>query len=360
MLTPGQRPTWWLSWAAMPYAAAMRLRSFGYEHGWLTQRRLPVPVISIGNLTVGGTGKTPIVIEVTQWLLAAGRRVAVLTRGYRRTSRDPFVLVSDGREICATQEEAGDEPFVIAQRCRQAIVAVGADRYRSGRRVLEHAAVDCMVLDDGFQHLGLHRDVNVLLVDATDANGLEQVLPAGRLREPLTAAKRATAVIVTRAEMPHQVDEVITRLRSAVDSVPMTAQVVFRAVDLVSLAGQASRSCDWCRGRRAFLVSGVGHPSSFRATVERLGVTVLDEAAYPDHHWYSPRDVAMLQARATDLKAEHVLTTEKDAGKIRPHLKEDDGRWWAARLGVEWRTGEADIRKTLIDAQSIGGGAVGA
>jgi len=360
VLTPGQRATWWLSWAAAPYAAGMRVRNFGYEHGWLTQRRLPVPVISIGNLTVGGTGKTPIVIEVTQWLLSAGRRVAVLSRGYRRTSRESFLLVSDGREILATQEEAGDEPCVIAQRCRLAVVAVGADRYRSGRRVLEQAAVDCIVLDDGFQHLGLHRDVNVLLVDATDASGLERVLPAGRLREPLTAARRATAVIVTRAEMPHQVDEVLTRLRSAVDTLPMTAQVVFQAVELVSLAGQASRSPDSCRSRAAFLVSGVGHPASFRATVEKLGVTVIGEAAYPDHHRYSPRDVAMVHARAVDLKADLVLTTEKDAGKIRPHLKQDDGRWWAVRLGVEWLTGEADIRKTLINVRLTAGRGVGA
>jgi tetraacyldisaccharide 4'-kinase len=100
------------------------------------------------------------------------------------------------------------------------------------------------------------------------------------------------------------------------------------------------------------LVSGVGHPASFRTTAEKLGVTVLDESAYPDHHWYSPGDVAMLQARAADLKAELVLTTEKDAGKIRPHLRHDDGRWWAARLGVEWLTGEADMRKTVTEVRS--------
>jgi tetraacyldisaccharide 4'-kinase len=310
-----------------------------------------VPVISIGNLTVGGTGKTPIVIEVTQWLLAAGKRVAVLSRGYRRTSREPFLLVSDGAHILTTPEQAGDEPSLIAQRCRQAVVAVGADRYRSGLRVLERTPVDCIVLDDGFQHLGLHRDVDLLLVDATDANGLTQVLPAGRLREPLIGAKRATAVIVTRAETAHQVDEVVTRLRSAVASMPMTAHVAFRAVDLVPLSGQADRSWQWCRGKRTLLVTGIGHPASFRATAEQMGVMVLDEAVYPDHYWYGLRDVALLEARADDLKAELVLTTEKDAGKIRPHLTENNGRWWAARLGVEWLTGEAEIRKVIAQAR---------
>ena len=148
---------WWLSWAAAPYERATRLRAYGYERGWFARRHLPVPVISIGNLTVGGTGKTPLVIQVTEWLLEAGRRVAVLSRGYRRTSREPRLLVSDGARIVATAEEAGDEPFLIAQRCPRAVVAVGVDRYRLGRHVLETCGVDCIVLDDGFQHLGVHR-----------------------------------------------------------------------------------------------------------------------------------------------------------------------------------------------------------
>jgi tetraacyldisaccharide 4'-kinase len=311
-----------------------------------------VPVISIGNLTVGGTGKTPIVIEVTQWLLASGKRVAVLSRGYGRTSREPFLLVSDGARILATPEDAGDEPYLIAQRCPQAVVAVGADRYRAGLRVLDKFRVDCIVLDDGFQHIRLHRDVDLLLLDATDAKGLTGVLPAGRLREPLTAAKRATALIVTRAERPSQVDEVMTRVRSAADPGPMTAQVVFRVVEIVSLSGLGSRSHEWCQGKRALLVSGVGHPASFRATADQLGVTVLDDAAYPDHYTYSGRAIVALRGRAADLKAELVLTTEKDAWKIRPHLTENDGRWWAVRLGVGWLAGEAEIRKTILEARS--------
>ena len=125
VLTPGQRPMWWLSWAAAPYEMATRLRAYGYEHGWFARRHLPVPVISIGNLTVGGTGKTPLVIQITEWLLEAGRRVAVLSRGYRRTSREPLLLVSDGARIVVTAEEAGDEPFLIAQRCPRAVLATG-------------------------------------------------------------------------------------------------------------------------------------------------------------------------------------------------------------------------------------------
>jgi tetraacyldisaccharide 4'-kinase len=350
VLTPGQRPTWWLSWAAAPYGWGIGLRAYAYERGWFAQRRLPVPVISVGNLTVGGTGKTPVVIDITQWLLGEGKRVAVLSRGYRRARGKSQLLVSDGVRVRAMPEEAGDEPFLIAQRCLNAVVAVGADRYRLGRRLLETCAVDCLVLDDGYQHLGLHRDVNLLLVDATDARGLEQLLPAGRLREPLAAAKRATAIIITRADQPSEVEEVIVRLRSAVEPLPQTAQVVFRPSEVVSVATGAGRSIEWCKGKTALLASGVGHGASFRRTAEALGVTIVGETVYPDHHRYDRSEVDTLRERAVKLKAELVLTTEKDAGKIRPYLLPTDGLWWAARLRVEWLTGEAAIRKTIMDA----------
>jgi tetraacyldisaccharide 4'-kinase len=350
VLTPGQKPTWWLSWAAAPYEVVVRLRAYGYERGWFAQRHLPVPVISVGNLTVGGTGKTPVVIEITQWLLEAGKRVAVLSRGYRRTGGEPQVVVSDGRRMLVTPDQAGDEPYLIAQRCPKAVVAVGTDRYRLGRSVLQTFAVDTIVLDDGFQHLGLHRDVNLLLVDATDARGLERMLPAGRLREPIKAAGRATAVIVTRAGELSRVNDVLARLRSAVDPLPQTAKVTFRAAELMLVATGAVRSVQWCQGKRTLLVSGIGHGASFRETAEVLGVEIVDEISYADHYAYNRSDVVNLRKRADALKAEMVLTTEKDAGKIRPYLTPDDVCWWAARLRVEWLTGDIAIRNLIMQA----------
>ncbi|MBM4124838.1 MAG: tetraacyldisaccharide 4'-kinase, partial [Nitrospira sp.] len=137
---------------AAVYGLAVRVRTVLYEKGWLARRKLPCRVISVGNLTVGGTGKTPMVIWITERLLAQGLRVAVLSRGYRRQSREPFLLVSDGRTVLAGISDAGDEPHLIARRCPSAVVAVGADRYRLGRWVLERFPIDCLVLDDGFQH----------------------------------------------------------------------------------------------------------------------------------------------------------------------------------------------------------------
>ena len=357
MLTPGQRPTRWLAWAAVPYRILARLRAFAYETGWLRRHTLPVPVVSIGNLTVGGTGKTPMVIELAERLLRDGKRVAVLSRGYRRTTRAPMLLVSDGARMLAGPKEAGDEPYLIARRCSQAVVAVGADRYRLGRWVLSQFAIDCFLLDDGFQHMGLHRDIDLLLIDATDLPGLDQVLPAGRLREPLEAAGRATAIIVTRAEKQTDVEAVLGRLRSAVKPLPITAQAAFHPQGLQAVMTGAGRSLESCQGKSALLVSGVGHAASFRATAGRLGVKILEEVVNADHHCYSGHEVARLRQLAVDLRADLVLTTEKDAGKLQPYLTHDDHQWWAVRLMVVWMAGEAALHRKIRDELSRLGGA---
>jgi len=318
-----------------------------YDWGWFAQRKLPVPVLSVGNLTLGGTGKTPVVIVLVDWLLAQGKRVAILSRGYRRTSTDPFLLVSDGERMLVNPKESGDEPFLMAQRCPKAIVAVGADRYELGNWVLNRFPVDCLVLDDGFQHLGLYRDVDLLLVDATDAEGLAAVVPSGRLREPLQAAARATAIVVTRADVPAQVTEVCHRLQATLGTMPDPIQVVFRPESLVSVVTGASQALSWSKGKTALLCSGVGHAGSFRTLVERMGLRILDEVAYADHHDYTSHDVERLRARAAELQAELIVTTEKDACKLALLLQRTDS-WWAIRLSTYVIAGEERLKQLVL------------
>jgi tetraacyldisaccharide 4'-kinase len=338
---------WWLLWAAIPYGVIARLRVLLYAWGWFPQRKLPVPVLSIGNLTLGGTGKTPVVIVLVDWLLAQGKRVAILSRGYRRTSTDPFLLVSDGERMLVNPKEAGDEPFLMAQRCPRAIVAVGADRYELGDWILNRFPVDCLVLDDGFQHLGLYRDVDLLLVDATDAEGLAAVIPSGRLREPLQAAARATAIVVTRADVPAQVTEVCHRLQSTLGTMPDPIQVVFRPESLVSVVTGASQALSWSQGKTALLCSGVGHAGSFRSLVERMGLKILDEVAYADHHDYTIHDVERLRTRAAELQADLIVTTEKDACKLAVLLQRTDS-WWAIRLSTYVISGEERLKQLVL------------
>ena len=334
-------------WAAIPYGVVAGLRALLYDWGWFAQRKLPVSVLSVGNLTLGGTGKTPVVIVLVDWLLAQGKRVAILSRGYRRTSTDPFLLVSDGERLLVNPKEAGDEPFLMAQRCPKAIVAVGADRYELGDWVLNRFPVDCLVLDDGYQHLGLYRDVNLLLVDATDAEGLAALVPSGRLREPLQAAARATAIVVTRADVPAQVTEVCHRLRATLGTMPDPIQVVFRPESLVSVVTGTSQTLSWSKGKTALLCSGVGHAGSFRSLVERMGMKILDEVAYADHHDYTSHDVQRLRARAAELQAELIVTTEKDACKLASLLQHTDS-WWAVRLTTYVSAGEERLKQLVL------------
>jgi tetraacyldisaccharide 4'-kinase len=287
------------------------------------------------------------VIVLVDWLLAQGKRVAILSRGYRRTSTDPYLLVSDGERLLVNPKEAGDEPFLMAQRCPKAIVAVGADRYELGDWVLNRFPVDCLVLDDGFQHLGLYRDVNLLLVDATDAEGLAALVPSGRLREPLQAAARATAIVVTRADVPAQVTEVCHRLRATLGTMPDPIQVVFRPESLVSVVTGTSQALSWSKGKTALLCSGVGHAGSFRSLVERMGIKILDEVAYADHHDYTSHDVERLRARAAELRAELIVTTEKDACKLASLLQHTDS-WWAVRLTTYVSAGEERLKQLVL------------
>jgi len=347
VLNPGTKVRRWLMWAAIPYGVVARLRAFLYDWGWFDQRRLPVPVLSVGNLTMGGTGKTPAVILLVDWLLAQGKRVAILSRGYRRTSTAQYLMVSDGERLLVGASEAGDEPFMMAQRCPKAIVAVGADRYELGDWVLSRFPIDCLVLDDGFQHLGLYRDVNLLLVDATDAEGLAAMTPAGRLREPLRAAARATAIVITRADVPAQVTEVCRRLKATLGFMPDPIQAVFRPESLVSVMTGISQPLSWSKGKTALLCSGVGHAGSFRSLVEGIGIKILDEVVHPDHHVYTSQDVEGLKAKAAELRAELVVTTEKDACKLAALLLPTDS-WWAVRLTTNVIAGEDRLRRLVL------------
>ncbi|HXF91881.1 MAG TPA: tetraacyldisaccharide 4'-kinase [Nitrospiraceae bacterium] len=337
---------------ALLYGAASAIRASLYRHGWLPTRKLPCRVISVGNLTVGGTGKTPVVIFLAEWLLAQGKCVAVLSRGYRRTSRSSQVLVSDGRNLLAGPAEAGDEPYLIAQRCPRAIVAVGADRYALGRWVLAQHPIDCVVLDDGFQHLSLHRDVNLLLVDATDARGLEAVVPAGRLREPLAAAARATALLLTRADGNVDPEPVLQRIRQAGGPVEDPVRVSFKPERLVNVANGKMEDPARFTDRSAVAFSGIANPASFHALLEELGLKVAETIVFPDHHVYSRADLEDLRQRVQRSDVEILITTEKDAGKIAPLLRPDD-HCWAVRLRTEIVDGWERLERLLLGGNGV-------
>jgi tetraacyldisaccharide 4'-kinase len=334
---------------AAAYGLAARVRAAAYRHGWLARRSLSVPVISVGNLTVGGTGKTPVVIWVVQRLLATGRRVAVLSRGYRRQSTASRLLVSDGRQLLARPNEAGDEPYLIAERCGGAIVAVGADRYETGRWVLDRQPVDCVVLDDGFQHVALKRDVDLLLVDSSDPHGLDALLPAGRLREPLSAAARSTALLLTRADNVAEVKAVWDRLRPHLEAGRPAIRVLFRMDKLIELGTGTIYEPATVAGRVGFAFSGIAKARSFRSLLERYGVKVAGDIVFRDHHHYSSENMAQIRLAAMRCGAELILTTEKDAVKVTPLLAHDD-KILAVRLSCDIVEGADQLEWLILGA----------
>src|SRR2546426_2611107 len=206
----GRMPAGWLLAPLIPlsrlYGLAMRARASLYARGLLKQQSLPCRVISVGNLTIGGTGKTPVVIAVATALRDRGRKVGVISRGYKRRSRTSILEISDGRTLRGDPGDSGDEPFLIAQRCPGVPVAVGADRPRVGRYLLDRHHIETLILDDGYQHLALRRDVDLLVVDAAAPFGNGYLLPRGRLREPLSSMARASAGVGARGAQAQRLD----------------------------------------------------------------------------------------------------------------------------------------------------------
>lgn len=341
-----RRCTWVLRWCAVPYGAVAQLRRTAYQRGWFPQYRLPRPVISVGNMTVGGTGKTPLVMWLAARLHEQGKRVAILSRGYGRQRSAVNRLVSDGVSLKGDWRLVGDEAMLMAQKCPWAIVAVGRDRYRLGQWVLEQASCDCFLLDDGFQHLPLYRDLDLLLFDATDVEGLNGVVPAGRMREPLSAAKWATTIVFSRTECGSSVVSLQARIEQGVGTSIVPLYMETALGKFTHIATGKTQKVDAFKDASCLLFSGIGNPSSFRSSVVSCGLTVGDEVRYPDHFAYSEKDVEAIRLKMRRLGLDLAITTEKDALKIQEYLKRDDPLW-ALDVQVRMTQGEAQLREQL-------------
>ncbi len=300
------------------YGRVASARRAWYRRRQQAVRRLPHPVVSVGNLVVGGSGKTPVVALVARILLEHGERPVVLSRGYaRRQPQDGVVVVGDGRGVLEPVERAGDEPFMLAHALPGVPVLVSEDRYLAGQLGAHRFGATVSILDDGFQHLQLARDVDLLLVAPADLE--EDVLPTGRLREPLGSAAVAHAVIV-----PGSVEDaalVATRLGVAHRFTATTHMGAPRAVS-VSVAGGGAGAGDVIAvaapvpGDRVFAVSGIARPQRFLASLEQQGWRVADFLAFRDHHWFTAADLARIDAAAGAAGATCVVTTEKDAVRL--------------------------------------------
>jgi tetraacyldisaccharide 4'-kinase len=327
----------------LPLSAGFRfgvaLRQAGYQHGWFKTRRLARPVVSVGNLTVGGTGKTPLVACVAKILLRRGWKPSILTRGYGRKTKEEMIVVPPAAGRHADAQEIGDEPALLARMLPDVPLVMCADRFRGGQVAQERFQVDAHILDDGFQHWRLARDVDLLGLDATQTISDWRLLPAGRQREPLSAIRRAQIVVLTRTDSanPQSLEELVLKIHPA-------AKVFRSRTELVGwtdiLSGEAIPIDGICAQKVAAFCA-IGNPQAFFADVRRWGFKLAVEDAFPDHHVYTDGEIQRLVAGARRNGATALLTTQKDAVKF--------SRDWAPQLPIL----ACRIEAQIMDAEAF-------
>jgi len=321
---------------AAPYAAATGARRWLYSSGIFRARRAPVPVLSVGNITVGGTGKTPLVEHLARGLASRGRRPAVVMRGYGATP------VGGSDEAALLRENLGEDAAVI----------VDPDRLAGVNAAVEESGADVTVLDDGFQHLSLARDLDIVALDAMNPFGFGRLLPAGCLREGPAALARADVIVITRSDLAPEAD--VAELRAHVSRLAPEARVAestYSPARLETLAGEGSFEIANLDGKRASAFCGIGNPYAFGMTIRRLGAKVVYSKRFADHHPFSAREIVDVAREAGSRGAEMVITTQKDAKRI-PEGAWPDGAPPLCVLHAEFafRTGERDFWKAVTRA----------
>lgn len=292
------------------YGAGVRVRLFLYAVRILWRKRLPCAVVSVGNITVGGTGKTPVTIYLANYFQSAGKKVVILSRGYGGSgTKKGAMVVSDGVKILLGPAEAGDEPYLMAERLKGVPVVISPDRVKGGRMAVERFAPDVILLDDGYQHIRLRRDVNILLVDSIEGFGNGFLLPRGILREPLGGLKRADAAMVKGGNLRRQDKELLKEY--GIPALPFE----YRPSAVIELRIGAEFDIEMLKDKRVLAVAGVANPNPFFKSIEKLGSHVTGTLAYPDHHAYTAGDIDDIEKAAKG--ADVVLTTEKDAVKLK-------------------------------------------
>jgi tetraacyldisaccharide 4'-kinase len=302
-----------LACASFIFQGIVWLRRLLYEKGIFKSCRLPCAVLSVGNITVGGTGKTPAVYHIARRLKDAGYRVAILSRGYRARHRGRGLVVADGSRMLAGLEDAGDEPFMLAEMLRDVPVLAGKDRVFLGERAVRDFAAQVILIDDGFHYFRLRRDLDIVLINSRNPFGNGWLLPRGPLREPLSSLARARLIMLSKVDREATVSALKKSLRHYSPQALIVAASL-RAQAFRRMATNETLSAEGLAGRRAAAVCSIGDPESFFSLLESLGVTVTARLAFPDHHWYGAADYHIINDSGNT--ADFIVTTEKDIAKL--------------------------------------------
>jgi tetraacyldisaccharide 4'-kinase len=325
------------------YWLGVVIRNWFFDKQILKSTAVAVPVICVGNISAGGVGKTP-VVEMLVELLKGARRLAVVSRGYGRRSAGT-VTVSDGRSCLAQVEEAGDEPSQIAAKYRDVIVVVAEDRVRGAQRAVDLGA-ELIVLDDGFQHRYLARDVNIVVLTPGEIFEGEFLLPAGNRREPLSSLDRADLLVVSRCRGKGDFER--AEMELAKYGKPMTGVSMKLRTLQRAMSGEAADIKSF-RRKNVVAFSGIGNPESFEDLLTRAGARIDVHLVWPDHHWYSAKDIGEIDKAFRKTGAGFIVTTEKDLARLQGRFPEflKDQPVYSARICQEIVAGEKELDELL-------------
>ena len=301
------------------YAKIADIRNSLYDKGTLRSYSLGAKTISVGNITTGGTGKTPLVAYIANILAERGEKVCILTRGYGRKDENERILVSDGTNILTDPRLTGDEPLELAKILGEnAVIIADADRVAAGKWAKEKFDMTAFVLDDGFQHRKVKRDLDIVCIDAANPFDNEKILPAGHLREPLANLKRADVVVITRANLAEDIDSLRHKISSLTNAQIFECRTLLNRIISLQRFNNGPNHSDEEQSavkERAFAFCGIGNPSDFFRSVEE-SFDLRGSKAFPDHHKYSKIDIGIIEQEAAAAGANILITTGKDAVKL--------------------------------------------
>jgi tetraacyldisaccharide 4'-kinase len=313
-----------LSIISVIYGILVKIRVASYKKNIFKQKKLPCKVISIGNITVGGTGKTPMTIYLAKMLVGYGYKVAVVSRGYKGKYEKKGGIVSNSKKILLEPRYSGDEPFMMAAKLENIPVLVGQKRYETGLIAIKNYDVDIILLDDGFQHIKLFRDIDILLLDHRRPFGNFHLIPRGILREPVKSVKRADTFILTRtsSEKTKTLDMLESISKNCAVFETYNSSYFFNAGNeskddcITVLRSKVLNDFDWLAGKKVVVFSGIAGNESFKKTIEEFKCEILDFFGFEDHYYYCDDDVNRISQSAKNLNAELVMTTEKDFARM--------------------------------------------
>ncbi|HHT9110011.1 MAG TPA: tetraacyldisaccharide 4'-kinase [Candidatus Brocadiaceae bacterium] len=309
------------------YGFVVKTRIFFYKYGLLKSVRLPIPVISVGNITTGGTGKTPVVEYIARFLHNKGKRVAILSRGYGAYRQEKGVAFP--KDIC------NDEFLLFRENIPDIPDILNKDRVKGGQEAIQHFQAECLVLDDGFQHLRLVRDLDIVVIDALNPFGYEHIIPRGLLREPLAGLKRADLFVLTHRDQcsPGEIESIVGRLHKIAGYVPVV-ETIHKPSCLESVYERKRLDLNLLRGKKVFAFCALGNPLSFNKSIEGLGAEVICFRVFSDHHWYTSAELQTLNAEAQRLKPDVILVTQKDRVKIKDIRHTWDFPLWTLKIEI--------------------------